>query len=151
MGFSPLGLVVSIAALAPNLLLIWFPPRDQTPAAHAPRPLEWLERAGQALCLVLPAITRPGNIVWWWTLPAAIALVAYYALWTRYLIDGRLHTLLYEPLWRVPVPMAILPVGVFLATAAWLSNPWIAAAALVLGAGHVPVAIITSRTIASTP
>jgi hypothetical protein len=53
--------------------------------------------------------------------------------------------LLYRPLWRVPVPMAILPAAVFLAAAAWLSNPWIAIAALILAAGHIPVSVITAR------
>ncbi|WOF21902.1 hypothetical protein N8K70_10950 [Microbacterium betulae] len=39
---------------------------------------------------------------------------------------------------------------VFLAAAAWLGSPWIAVAALVLAAGHVPVAMITGRAIGST-
>ncbi|TCK24606.1 hypothetical protein [Pseudonocardia endophytica] len=145
MGFSSLGLVVSIAVLAPNLLLLRFPPRGRRGPAHVPRALEWLERAGQALCLVVPAITEPGNIVWWWALPAAGALVAYYALWTRYLVGGCRVSLLYDRVWLIPVPMAILPVVTFLATAAWLGNLWIAVSALVLATGHIPVAVITSR------
>lgn len=41
--------------------------------------------------------------------------------------------------------MAILPVVVFLASAAWLSNPWIAAAAVILAVGHIPAALLIAR------
>ncbi|MFJ3473323.1 hypothetical protein ACIPJ1_10345 [Microbacterium maritypicum] len=151
MGFSPLGLIVSIVVLAPNLLLLWFPPRGRNVVVRVPRPLEGVERAGQALCLVVPAITVPGAIIWWWVLPAAVALATYDVLWCRYLVEGREQTLLYASLWRVPVPMAVMPVVVFLCAAGWLSNPWIALAAVVLAAGHIPVALLTRRAIRSTP
>lgn len=42
--------------------------------------------------------------------------------------------------------MAILPVIVFLAAAALLNNLWVAVAALVLAAGHVPAAVLIART-----
>ena len=151
MGFSLLGLLVSIVVLAPNLLLLWFPPRGPNVVARVPRLLEGGERAGQALCLVVPAITLPGAIVWGWVLPAAVALAAYYALWGRYLVAGREQSLLYASLWRVPVPMAVMPVLVFLGAAAWVSNPWIAVAAVVLAIGHIPVALLTRRAIRSAP
>ncbi len=151
MGFSLLGLIVSILVLAPNLLLLRFPPRGRNVVAHVPRPLEWGERMGQALCLVVPAITLPGAIVWWWALPAAVALATYYALWGRYLVVGREQALLYASLWRIPVPMAVMPVLVFLCAAAWLNNPWIAIAAVVLAVGHIPVALLTRRAIGSAP
>lgn len=145
MGFSPFGLVVSLAVLAPNLLMVAFPPRDPSPEVRVPPALTWLERAGQALCLVVPVITAAGELRWWWAAPATLALVGYYALWGRYLATGRTFGALYRRLWRVPVPMAILPVIVFLATAAWLSNVWIAVAAVVLAAGHIPSSLIVSR------
>jgi hypothetical protein len=149
-GFSLFGLIVSIVVLAPNLLLLWFPPRGRTTVARVPRLLEGVERAGQALCLVVPAITLPGAIVWWWVFPAAVALATYYGLWGRYL-GGREQVLLYASLWRVPVPMAVTPVLVFLSAAGWLSNPWIALAAVILAAGHIPVALLTRRAIRSAP
>lgn len=148
-GFSLFGLIVSIVVLAPNLLLLRFPPRGQNTVARVPRLLEGVERAGQALCLVVPAITLPGAIVWWWALPAAVALATYYALWVRYLVTGREQAQLYASLWRIPVPMAVMPVLVFLCAAAWLSNPWIALAAVVLAVGHIPVALLTRRAILS--
>lgn len=104
----------------------------------------WLERGGQALCLVVPALTQPGAVVHWWAVPTVACLVLYYALWGRYLVTGRAGAALYRPLWRVPVPMAVVPVLVFLGTAAWLGNGWIAAAAAIFAIGHVPTASSTS-------
>lgn len=145
MGFSPLGLVVSLAVLAPNLLLVRFPPRTPLPVAQVPRLLSWLERLGQALCITLPAITQPGEVIGWWALPALVALGGYYALWARYLGTGRVGAALYQSWWLIPVPMAILPVAAFLSAAAWLSNPWIAGAALILAAGHIPASVLVAR------
>lgn len=140
-----MGLLVSLAVLGPNLLLLRFPPSVPMPTAEIPRPLAWTERAGQALCMVVPAITAAGELVWWWAAPVLAGLAGYYLLWGRYLRTGRRGDTLYRSAWGIPVPMAVLPVGVFLATAAWLSNPWVALAALVLGAGHIPAALLVSR------
>ncbi|WP_425837191.1 hypothetical protein [Microbacterium sp. PA5] len=148
MGFSGYGLAVGLAVLAPSLLLIRLPPRPPLPAVHVPVALTWLERAGQAACLVVPAITAPGTVAAGWLIPLTIALAAYYALWVRYLLTGRPLTALYGSLWTVPVPMAILPVIVFFSAAGWLGNPWIAASAAALAAGHIPAALIVARAVA---
>lgn len=149
MGFSPWGLLVSLAVLAPNLLLVRFPPATPVLEVRVPRPLGWLERAGQALCMVVPAITRPGDLAWWWAPVVLVALVGYCALWARYLRSGRVWATLYRPWLGVSVPMAVLPVVAFLATAVWLGDPWIAAAAVVLAAGHVPASLLIARAASS--
>lgn len=136
---------MSLAVLAPNLLMVAFPPRTAVPQVRVPSALTWLERGGQGLCLVVPAITAPGELRWWWLVLVAAAVAAYWALWGRYLTSGRTVAALYGPLWRVPVPMAILPVVAFAASAAWLSNGWIALAAAVLAAGHIPASVLTAR------
>lgn len=148
MGFSPLGLIVGVLVLAPNLLLLRFPPRPALPTVRVPWPLAWAERAGQALCLVVPAITEPGPIAWGWSALVAAALAAYLTLWGRYLATGRHPWALFGPVLRVPVPMAILPVVAFLATAAWLANPWIALAAVVLAVGHIPSSLLMAGAVA---
>lgn len=149
MGFSPLGLAVALAVLLPNLLLVWFPPTEPWPDVAVPRILTAVERAGQALCVVVPAVILPGTLVWPWLILAIAALAGYDALWVRYLSRGRSLRLLYGPFWRLPVPMAILPVVTFLAAAAWLSNPWFAVSAVVLAIGHISASVIIARTLAT--
>lgn len=147
MEFFPAGLAVSVAVLAPNLLLLRYPPREPLPRVEAPAALRWLERAGQASCLVLPALSTPAIVAPWWIVPLVAALLGYYALWARYLFTGRAGSSLYW--WRgVPAPMAVLPVAVFATTAGWLGDPWIAVAAAVLAAGHIPIALLTARAVA---
>jgi hypothetical protein len=78
--FSPVGLVVSVAVLAPNLLLAVYPPRVPMPTVRVPLLLAGLERAGQASCLVIPVIVPPGPFVAAWSAVAAACLAGYYAL-----------------------------------------------------------------------
>jgi hypothetical protein len=146
-GFSPWGLLVAAAVLAPNLLIARWPPRAPLPAVRVAGPLRWMERAGQASCIVVPVITRTGELSWWWAVPTLVALAAYYGLWARYLVTGRDAAELYRSWCFVPVPMAVLPVLVFLGAAAWLGNPWVALAAMVLAAGHIPGSVIIARAV----
>lgn len=140
--FSPLGLALAVAVLAPTALLFFFPPRTAMPTGGVPRGLRIVESVGQALCVAVPVLTAPGTVVWWWCAPAGAFLCAYYGLWGRYLARGRAAALLYRPLGPIPVPMAVFPVLTFLSGAAWLSDAWIAAAALILAAGHIPASLV---------
>ena len=145
MEFSIAGAAVSLAILAPNVLLLFFRPVDSPPPTRAPWPLAWLERAGQALCLVVPALTgrEPGDP--WWLAGVIVCVGVYLGLWGRYLATGRRFTALYDPLGPIPVPMALFPVAAFLLAAAWLGSWWIALSAIVLGIGHIPLAYAVSR------
>ena len=145
MGFSALGLTLSLAIFLPSLLLLRFPPRPALPAGAVPRALEVLERAGQALCVTVPAITLGGSVLWWWLAPVVVLIVAYWMLWVRYVVAGRPLSALFGRFWGVPVPMALLPVAAFLAGAMWLENPWVAMAAAVLAAGHIPSSVIMAK------
>lgn len=51
MAFSTRGLIVGLAVPDPNLLLAASPPGTPRPAEYVPRPLGWIERGGQALCV----------------------------------------------------------------------------------------------------
>ena len=147
MGFSPLGLVLSIALFAPSLLLMRFPPHPAPTGAGAPRRVVALERVGQVLCVTVPVITVGGDVRWWWALPVSLLVIGYWALWIRFVAGGCRLDLLFGPVWGVPVPMAVLPVAAFLAGSACLANPWMAVAALVLAAGHIPSSLFTARSL----
>ena len=109
MGFSGLGLALGLAVFAPNLLLLWFPPRPPMGDVRVPGVFVVLERAGQALCVTVPAITVGASVHWWWLIPVAVFVFAYWALWVRFLRAGRPLEALLGPVRGVPVPMALLP------------------------------------------
>jgi hypothetical protein len=152
MTFSLPGLLISLAFLAPNLLLIVARPHGSTRLPDAaPGWLVALERVGQAGCLVAPVLTGAavaGILSAVALALAGAAVLAYWALWVRYLRARRVE-LLFEPFRRIPVPMAILPVTGFLLTALALSSWWVAAAALVLAVAHIPVSLLTARALAA--
>lgn len=146
MEISLAGLGLSLAVLAPNLLLVVAPPAG-VPATmpSVPRTLTVLERAGQAGCLVAPALTGGSGGLSGVLLLVVVLVAGYHGLWVRYLTTGRRFATLYAPLGPVPVPMAILPVLAFGVGAIWLASWPLAVASVVLAAGHVPTSWLIRR------
>ena len=142
----PLGGLITLLILLPNLLMLALPPTSVPPErgrqAGFPRVMEWIERAGQAGSFVIP---------FFYPLPAlrgasvdalavmALALLFYYMGWLRYALKGRRFVLLFAPLLRVPLPLAISPVIYFGAAALYLHSWPLAIATALLAAGHLYV------------
>ncbi len=141
------GAAVSLLVLAPNVLLLVAPPRDGIRTADAGPVFTVLERAGQVACLALPFLTGTAGAWSWWIVPAALAVGGYLALWVRYLAVRRFG-ILYRSLGPLPIPMAVLPVVAFLAAAGWLGSWWVAGAAVLLAAGHLPNSWATRQALA---
>lgn len=141
MNFSLVGTLIVNTLLLPSLLfLFFFPPKeipDQLPKIH------WFirlsERISQILCYAIlmfcgvsfDHITVDGYAVF-----ILMLLSIYYAMWIRYLVCGRHYRWLFHPIYLIPVPMAYLPVLIFLVAAAWFSNVWLAISALLFGVAH---------------
>lgn len=148
MTFSLPGLLVSVAFFVPSVVLLVWPSRDRGTLKATPGSwwgLTALERLGQAGCVVAPAATGATGGLNGWSVGVFACIAAYWALWARYLLGGRRAAALYEPVWRVPVPMALLPVAGFLLAGVWLRSPWVLAAAVVLAGGHIAVSALTYR------
>lgn len=147
MTFSVPGTALSLVILLPNLLLLFWPPRHPLPDIQTHWALTGLERAGQALCLVLPALTATRSALDGWFVAAAAFVGVYYLLWVRYLATGREVGALYRPLGPIPVPMAVFPVLAFAAGAGWLGSWPLACGTAILALGHVPLAWRLSRSV----
>lgn len=145
MSVSPWGVALAAVMLAPSLVLWAWPPRMPLPEVPVRRALLWMERGGQAACVVAAVLAPAGAPVWGWAIPMGVAAAGYYALWGRYLRDGRAARSLYRSWASIPVPLAVFPVVVFTSAAAWLSSPWLAGAAAVLAAGHIPASLRRAR------
>jgi hypothetical protein len=142
----PLGGIISLAVLLPNLLLLALPPEGIPPQqARQDQPrriIEIIERLGQVGCFAIP---------FFYPIPAlrevsvdvlvvmGLALGFYYAGWARYALKGHRFVLLYAPLLGVPLPMAISPVVYFAAASVLLSSWPLAFSVVLLAIGHLSV------------
>ena len=141
MGFSPLGLLIALAVLAPNLVLVIARPADGSPPdPGTPAVFTGLERVGQIGCLTLLAASRDGirvaSVNVWSTL-MILSLATYWGLWGRYLMTGRTVAALFRPLGFVPVPMAVFPTLAFASAALWIRSPWLAMVTADFAVGHL--------------
>lgn len=143
----PLGGLITLAVLLPNLLALLLPPpgRAPDPASRENRrlrTLEIFERVGQLGAFVTPFFYRISvtGLPQWLAIGVMAALLAiYYAGWVRYVRKGRGEVLLYSPVLGIPLAMALMPVLYFLAASILIHSLPLAVAAALLGLGHIPV------------
>jgi hypothetical protein len=141
------GLIFSLVVLLPNLFMVLLPPRNIPPEITGQQSkyikiIGFLERAGQVGCFSIPFFysihteTLANRIVLGF---AGAALLFYYTGWLRYVFLGRQYRILYSPLAKIPLPMAISPIIVFFLASLNLNALPLSIAALVLAVGHIPV------------
>lgn len=143
------GWLFTLLILLPNVLMLLRPPQQVPGNLKTDKKLEALERAGQAGCFILPIFYQASLSAPWWQAAglglAAAALLFYYAGWLRYLLQGQAFRLLFAPMCRVPIPLAVAPVIYFFAAGLFLAAWPLALAALLLAAGHLGVSWQTAR------
>ncbi len=151
MKFSFFGLLIGAVILLPNLLMIFVPPVGMPQGLRdGPIALTIAENVGRAAVFVIlilfsgKAIAAARVDGWLWLL--CLCAAVYYGLWIRYAVRGGAFSLLFSPLWGIPVPMAVFPAAVFLFTAVWIRSLPLGIAAGVFGVAHI---IISLRTWAS--
>jgi hypothetical protein len=143
----PTGWIVTVLLLLPNAFFLLLSPRNVPPETDGNRQfkvqiLESVEKLGQIGSFVLPFFysfytQSPIDLIF---LSLFCLLMGfYYAGWVRYILQGRLFSSLYAPMAGIPLPMAVAPVLAILAAAVNFHAWPLALAALILGAGHIPV------------
>ncbi len=141
------GWIVTLLLLLPNAFFLLLSPRNVPPETDGQRQLkvtilETIEKLGQIGSFVLPFFYafRFGSMLDMISFIVYGALmVFYYAGWMRYIVTGRQFRMLFAPMAGVPIPMAIAPVLAVLVVALNFHAWPLAVAALILGAGHIPV------------
>ena len=142
----PLGGLVTLLVLLPNLLMLFLPPTGLPAAAGKKSSLttamEIVERAGQVSAFVIPffyPLRVKGSLEIASLAGMILALSFYYINWGRYVLQGRAFRLLFQPCLGIPVPLAISPVVYFLLASLLFHSWYLLAAAVVLGMGHIYV------------
>lgn len=144
-GFSYVGLIFLVMLFVPNFMWTKYKPKDyEKYAKNENKLLLALERAGEAAVSVLVLVFSDYDpkgldirLLW---LAAAFALMALYeAFWIRYFRSERTMRDFYASLLGIPVAGATLPVAAVLLIAVYGKNPFLFAAGVVLGTGHIGI------------
>lgn len=139
----PVNLILVALILLPNLLFIVFPPSNIPTQSQKSglwvlvTILEWI---GRLAVFTLPLFwelkidTRGKGII---LIFMTLCILFYYTGWIKYMIGGREFKLLFEPLFFIPVPMAVFPV-LYLILAGILLYSWpVSLAAIIFGVFHI--------------
>jgi hypothetical protein len=140
------GVLIPVLFMIPNVVWMLVPKSDQGVQVHIPFSLTIIENAGRVAVLILPfffsldlnkQFSRPMLI------GMALALAIYYVSWIRYFLGGRSVVLLGEPLFGIPLPMAVAPT-VFLVLSSYLMSSWLMlGASIVFGIAHIWVSAVS--------
>lgn len=151
MRFSIAGLFILAVIFAPNLLFVFFPPRQIPEGLKSAGILFTVcERIGQAACMLLMVFSganMQANPINSWFALMAVCIFVFEGLWLRYFVRGREFALLFHPLWGIPIPMAIFPVLAFGFAAVWAGSIWLGVAVAVFAVGHFANSWVTYKAI----
>ncbi len=141
----PVSLILPCLVLIPNLLFLGAKPVYMPEGRNKENPiLAVAEGIGRLGVLILPVFWEI-HLEKTYELIVFIGMIGsilfYYAGWIRYFTKGREYKLLFAPLLRIPVPLAISPVLYFSFAAIILHSPILLIASLILAVGHIPMSL----------
>lgn len=144
-GFSYTGLLLLLMLFVPNLYWTKNKPADYDQyAPHENKVLLCMERAGEVLVTGLLLVFRDFNIQGFeprllWLAGAFALMVLYELYWIRYFRSEKTMSDFYSSLLGIPVAGATLPVLAVLLVAVFGRNPFLFAAGIILGIGHIGI------------
>ena len=144
-GFSYVGLIFLLMLFIPNF--IWTKNRPEgydDLAKNENRILLALERVGEVAVTALMLVFRSNDVQGIngrlaWLAAAFVLMVLYEIFWVRYFRSEKTMKDFYGSLLGIPVPGATLPVAAVLLIAVYGKNPYLFAAGVVLGIGHIGI------------
>lgn len=148
MGFHFISVVFLSVILLPNLLFYVFKPKDIPTIKKEPIVLTIIENIGRITSFIIPLIygkqisNQDFNYL---TIIMLIFILVYYICWVRYFIKGRKFSLLFNPLWHIPIPMAIFPLLYFLFMSIWIQSLILGIAVVIFAIGHLSISWITYK------
>lgn len=145
LGFSYIGLLFLIMLMVPNFIWTKNQPVDyEKYVVHESKVLLLLERIGEVLVSCISLLFADFNIrpwtAWsWWFVLAAFMMILYEIYWIRYFKSKKTMKDFYSSLLGIPVAGATLPVVAFFSLGIYGKNPFMMAAVMILGIGHIGI------------
>ncbi len=148
-GFSYIGLIFLLLLFIPNMIWTGKKPQGYT-SENENKILLMFERTGEILTVICAIVFDDFNLHGWsdwsWWLIASFVLMAMYELWwIRYFRSERKLSDFYSNFMGIPLAGATLPVLSFFLLGIYGKVIWLAAAALILGFGHIGIHMQHSR------
>lgn len=144
-GFSYIGLIWLLMLFVPNFFWTKNRPRNyERYVGRENKVLLALERAGEALVCCLVLIFSDYNVqafsLWsLWLGASFICMLLYECYWIRYFRSEKTMKDFYGSFLGVPLAGATLPVCAFLLLGIYGRNPFLPAATVLLGIGHIGI------------
>ena len=144
-GFSYVGAIFLLMLFVPNIIWASNKPKDYEKYSHNEnRLLLTLERIGEVsvCCLVLMFSDFNVHGLSWrllWLAGALLLMILYEAFWIRYFGSEKTMRDFYGDFLKIPVAGASLPVAAVLLIAVYGGNPFLFAAGIILGIGHIGI------------
>ncbi|MBR4232106.1 MAG: hypothetical protein IKR95_02760 [Oscillospiraceae bacterium] len=144
-GFSYVGLIFLLMLFIPNFMWTKNKPEGYDGLTkNENRILLALERVGEAAVTALMLIFSSNDVRGIdgrlaWLAAAFVLMVLYEIFWIRYFRSEKTMKDFYGSLLGIPVPGATLPVIAVLLVAVYGKNPYLFAAGVILGIGHIGI------------
>ena len=144
-GFSYIGLIFLLMLFIPNFFWTKNQPKDyEKYVGNENKILVILERVGEVLVCCIVLIFSDFNIntisAWTaWLFAAFLLMTAYELYWIRYFRSNKTMKDFYSSFLGIPVAGATLPVAAFFLLGVYGKNPFLIAAIIPLGIGHIGI------------
>ena len=140
------GALIPVLILLPNILWVLLPSKSATDNSQIPLALNIAENIGRAAILIIPFFYAFDCGRHWSGVAlvvACLALALYYACWIRYFTGGRTAALIGASFIGIPLPLAVAPVVLLIASSYLLGSWPLLIASVGFGIAHIWVSALT--------
>jgi hypothetical protein len=143
MGFSWVGFAIAVVLILPSIIFFtYFPPIDSREIIETNKVYTILERVGQIGSLTSLVISKDYFLlsnrgIWFYFM--LIGIILYWILWIRYVIKGRETKYTLMPFMGIPIPLAVIPVCIFISASLWGDCIWLVVFGIIFAIGHLKV------------
>lgn len=141
-GFSVAGFIIFMLPMVINFVYFAYESKNKSEADKEQYNNKFLEAVEQiarilyavVICVVISNQRLNYTSAWFYV--AALFLILYYTVWSRYFLNGMNDEYLGKSFLFIPMPLAVFPVLYYISAAIWIHNWYAAAIMLFFGIAH---------------